>query len=333
MLEELKNNNNMQNHIHLNLALIASSAYIDKLLKESHESLQDLLMLERIVNKFSFQKTYVEVLGILTPNMQEMVNFIEDKLIKIVDEKFLDSFKKQDVDILTRCLRMYFNLNKQKEAQETFRKNIVTPYLKQVFTESNLDRLNPDVDKIYSQVLYFVNEKMRILLTVIEENPDLKTYNFTMNSFWKEFDKQSRIGLPYITAPGNPELFQKRFKSTWTTLKIIAEKCGNVNLLTEDGTFQEHIKRFNLPVYFEICYQKITGNFEGDLLLEKTNVYATPNELSCKLQPTLSLWLAISHCFSEDVYIDQLADQFLKLSMMLLSRYLGWYKLILKVSL
>ncbi|KAJ8923751.1 hypothetical protein NQ315_010332 [Exocentrus adspersus] len=267
----------------------------------------------------------MDELGVLSKDAEGIVKNIENKLLEMVNKRFLDAFKTGDQEILTRCLRMYDNLKKQDEAQKTFQVNVVRPALSQWFNERNLEKSHQDVNQIYEEVLIFMNTKMNVLFEILAENPELKCYNFTLNSFWKEFDKLSREGLPYITAPGNPELFQKRYKSTWTTLLKIARKCGSEDLLQEDDTFQDHLKRFNLPVYFEIRYQQIAGGFETDIL-NNTDVYASNNELSCKLKNTITLWKAVRRCYDEHVYLDQLADQFLKLSLMLLSRYLRWFQ-------
>lgn len=267
----------------------------------------------------------MQVLNIISPDIEEIVNTIENQLMEIINDNFLQAFHKKDVAALTRSLRLYNNLDGRNVAHETFRIHIIKPYLENVFTEKKLEKSNQDLDKIYEEVLSFINKEIDIINRIIDDNPDFKVYNFMLHGFWKEFDRQSRLGLPYITAPGNPELFRKRFSSTFQTLQEIAEKCGNVNLIREDETFQEHLKRFNLPVYFEIQYQKIAGAFESDFLIDKDKMYAPQNYLHAKLKPTIALYVNISRCFEDDVYIDQLADQFIKLSLMLLSRYLKWY--------
>lgn len=163
-------------------------------------------------------------------------------------------------------------------------------------------------------------------------NPELKSYSFILRSFWAEVDKQLREGLPYITAPGNPEMFQKRFQSTWKFLENISKKCGDENLIKTNESFEAHMKRFNLPVYFEICFQQIAGQFESDAVIKPgPNIYVGTNEIGCKLRITNALWKAMNLCFSKEIFIDNLADQFLKLSMLLLARYLNWFEVALKV--
>lgn len=151
---------------------------------------------------------------------------------------------------------------------------------------------------------------------------DLKGFNFIIKSFWLEVDKQLQENLPTITAPGNPDVFQKRFKETWHFFTQIAEKCNNLQLLQTDKTFQEHIKRFNLPVYFEIRFQQIATKLEEEILCSKL-VYEDSSE-GFKIKITADIWKAIKKCFDSDTFLVLLSGHFLKLSMLILSRYFTW---------
>lgn len=172
-----------------------------------------------------------------------------------------------------------------------------------------------------------------IISNLFYRNCDLKGFNFILNSFWLEADKQLRESLPNITAPGNPDLFQKRFKETWNFFREIALKCGSLQLLKSDDTFQEHIKRFNLPVYFEIRFQQIVAKLEEELLVN-TSVpeTTTKEEYGFNLKITSEIWKSINRCFNSEVFLELLSDQFLKLSMLILSRYLTWLDNCIPVS-
>lgn len=137
-----------------------------------------------------------------------------------------------------------------------------------------------------------------------------------------EVDKQLQDNLPTITAPGNPDVFQKRFKESWRFFTEIAKKCDNMELLKTDQTFQEHIKRYNLPVYFEIRYQQIASKLEEEILTCKSVFDKSDNGFRVKV--TGEIWNAIRRCFDNDTFLVLLAGQFLKLSMLILSRYFNW---------
>ncbi|XP_030755939.1 conserved oligomeric Golgi complex subunit 2 [Sitophilus oryzae] len=324
MMSEIKNNNLKQNHIHLKLGIVSSCLYVNLILEAVEKDLyKNLDTLERIVNKFSFQKVYLCELSLLTPEIQQISANVEEKLVANINKCLLSGLKDEDKDILLKCLRMYVNLQKEQEAYNTFQLNILRPELQPLFTQRYLERSGQDLEKIYSEVRAILHGKTDLLSEIIKENPELCSFNFILKSFWVEFDKQSTAGLSYITAPGNPELFQKRFISTFKLIKYIAEKSGNKDLVSKDESFQNNLKRFNLPVYFEIKFQQIAGNFESEIYnTSLNNIYLHNNDHFCTLKPSLALFKATQSCFHSNVYIDQLADQFIKLSLMLLSRYI-----------
>lgn len=293
--------------------------------------IKNLLTLERMVNKFSFQKNYLEELNLMTLDTQKIVNSVEYKLMVNLNNCFLHALHCENKDILIRALRMYVDLQKCDEAHLICQTHILKPVLQDILSERYLGLCNQDLDKVYSKVKEILDMKVDFLSEIVEENADLNCFNFVLKSFWKEFDRQSRVGLPHITAPGNPELFQKRFTCTYNLLKHIANKAGDEHLIIKDEEFQDHLKRFNLPVYFEIKFQQIAGNFESSTIdMDLKNVTADINKHSFRLKPSVILWEGLESCFHEDVFIDQLADHFIRLSMMLLSRYVLLLEKLLK---
>lgn len=168
-------------------------------------------------------------------------------------------------------------------------------------------------------------------------NSDINGFNFVINSFWIEVNKQLCENLQNITAPGNPELFQRRFKDTWKFLREIVSIVGDSSLLKDDSSFETHLKRFNLSVYFEIRFQQIAGKFEAETIFDPIELLDSnlkdqrnENELF-SLKITNQLCSCIKQCFQEEVFLVQLADQFFRLMMLLVSRYLRWFEVFLNV--
>lgn len=96
-----------------------------------------------------------------------------------------------------------------------------------------------------------------------------------------------------------------------------------MGLLRTDETFKEHIKRFNLPVYYEIRFQQIAYKMEEEIITYEF-VYPTGTEDEFKIDITAVTWKSIKRCFDSDTFLVLLSAQFLKLSMLILSRYFNW---------
>ncbi|XP_044765153.1 conserved oligomeric Golgi complex subunit 2 [Coccinella septempunctata] len=327
-LEDKRMNETQKSHLIAELNFISISLYVDNIIRNIQSNdMESLINLERAIYKYSFQRNYLLELGV--SETKGTKSGLENKLLNMIHQQFLRALKDKDSNSIARCLRMYSNLDKEKEAEEFYQLRFVRTALQPMYSEKNLDKFNQDINKIYNDTLNFLYNDMKILDDVLKENTDLQdSFNFILNSFWVEVDRQCRKGLPHITAPGNPELFQKRFVSTWNLLTEIAKKCGRENMIKENPSFQDHIKRFNLPVYFEIRFQQIASQFETDLMIKPndSSIHNGENDFGFKLKITLNLYVALKKCFDSNVFIDQLADHFLKFSMFLLSRYIMWFK-------
>lgn len=322
-MSDIKRNHSQQNHIHLKLGILNSTVYINVVITLIEASVvENLLTLERIVNKYSFEKIYLDELDLMTPDIEKVVKNVELKLLSNINNCFLKAVKDNDENIILRCLRMYVDLQLQDEAHDIFKTHIIKPALQPFLSERYLEKCGQDLNKVYVNIKHILDTTVERVTNIVNDNSELSSFSFILKSFWKEFDWQSRAGLPHITAPGNPELFQRRFTSTYNFLMYIAGKADDKSLVRLDDSFQAHLKRFNLPVYFEIKFQQIAGKFETDTLhFTLENITADHGKHSFKLKLTTIMWNAIVSCFQEDTYIDQLADQFIRLSMLLLSRY------------
>ncbi|KAF2897808.1 hypothetical protein ILUMI_08364 [Ignelater luminosus] len=282
---------------------------------------EDVAVLEHAVNEYSFCYLCLQEVDIDSKYIDEDVMNTAAQLLESINNIFLKGIQENDEELILRNLRMYENLNKQSEAEKCVREKMVCPTLNKILTRENLNVHKQNIKILYDKSMEFLNTNLKVLLAILDRNPDMKGFNFVINSFWLEVDKQLRENLPNITAPGNPEIFQRRFKDTWLFLEQIANAANDASLLKKDPLLQAHMKRFNLPVYFEVCFQQIAAQFEAALVGE---VKQEAKDDMFALKISLTLWNCIQCCFHDDVFLVPLTDQFLKLMELLLSRYLKW---------
>lgn len=166
-LETIKNNNTRRNYLNLKYGIISSALYIDDMIKTHDDDLfDDSIILERAVNKYSFEYNYLEAFNLVSD--VDEISFVGKKLTDMVNKIFLKSIKNDDENIMLRCLQMYDNLGEQKEAEKTYQIYIVRPALKHLFTESYLETCNQDVKKIYDETFNFIDTKLITLLNVLK---------------------------------------------------------------------------------------------------------------------------------------------------------------------
>lgn len=145
--------------------MVLSSLYVNNILKLNlEEADENLIYLERAVNKYSFQKMYLCEVGAKTDDVSDTMKM----LIEHINLFFLTAIKQNDAQIITRCLRMFVDLGLQSKAELFYREKIVRPVLRSIFTQKNLDKHHQELGKIYKEALYFLNTNMTVLLEVLE---------------------------------------------------------------------------------------------------------------------------------------------------------------------
>lgn len=128
-----------------------------------------------------------------------------------------------------------------------------------------------------------------------------------------------------------------KYKCTRDFLSKIEE------LLTSSGekvvaSFRHHNQtksfeaRWNLPVYFQICFQEIAGKFEAQLepLLNDDSLQAQPELDAYHLAPFNGAKQALTRCWSEGVYLPEVFAKFYKLNVQIVLRLSRWIRDVIK---
>lgn len=166
-LNSIKTNISESHEIKLKIDMIVASLYVNNLLRlDIEDAKEKLTYLERAVDKYSFQKMYLE--GTRSEPLDIDLSETEKCLIERIHVFFLNALRENDAEILTRCLRMYANLNLHCEAEKFYREKVVKPGLQRIFTQRNLERHQQELAKVYKEALDFLNNDMKVILEVIQ---------------------------------------------------------------------------------------------------------------------------------------------------------------------
>lgn len=164
-LAAINDNIVLSKHTKLQMDMLLSSIYISDILQmEITDQNENLVYLERSVEKYSFHKMYLKEVG--AENLEIDSNGLESRLLNKIQFFFLRGLKENDSTVVTRCLRMYVDLCQQEKAEISYREAIVRPAMKSVFTQKNLERHKQQLFELYQEALNFLNYDMKILLNV-----------------------------------------------------------------------------------------------------------------------------------------------------------------------
>ncbi|XP_013116222.2 conserved oligomeric Golgi complex subunit 2 [Stomoxys calcitrans] len=273
----------------------------------------------------------------LSAEAQTNIRRLESEVHKKLRALFAESLKIANAtcsESLERCLRIYITLDACTMAEMAFKEDIVAPYMSEILTEHNLQQTPQGLAGIYSKVLNFISLHMTDLLRLTQYTDKLRGFNFVVNSFWSDVEMRLENHMSSIFAPGNSEVFYAKYKCTRDFLSKIEELLAtedSIEVIKQHKQTKSFEARWNLPVYFQICFQEIAGKFEATLEPPLTEDALNTNSAHFQFKTFSKAMQAIESCWSEGVFLIELFPKFYKLHIQILLRLSHWIKVVLSL--
>ncbi|KAH6914040.1 oligomeric golgi complex component, COG2-domain-containing protein [Coprinopsis sp. MPI-PUGE-AT-0042] len=221
-----------------------------------------------------------------------------------------------------------------------------------------LDDSTDNLAHLYNQILRFIERDVCYLMDATESiknnaaNPEILDSNNTDSGFsllsnvvWDELSRaiQDEIGGLVFSA-GRPDEFRKvrvvlsadpqnvtvLFQHYETTqafirsLELLAPSGGAIEALRSHESFQTFERRWQLPVYFQLRWKEIIGKLEESLATQRLEPTYSKDISPFVTPQAAAVWVAISACWSAQVFIPELCSRFWRLTLQIISRYFVW---------
>ncbi|CAG9565224.1 unnamed protein product [Danaus chrysippus] len=308
----------------INCLLTLESILVDMKDKKYHEQ---IVIADRAAMQYN-QLTYSisKCDSLLKSEQKKQYTEVRGKLVQNLNDLLFQFWNDNSEEYLLRTLVTLSTLNRVSETEMLLRKEAVAPLLQDIINEPALQRSKDGLQGVYQRILSLLDTKLKLLLVVTQHSKLMvhaRKYRFLVNCFWCEVESRLEVNLASIFAPGNPQLFYRRYSESMCFIKKIEEYCSTkemIKLLHETPEYKSFLRRWNLPVYFQIRFQEVAGGFEGSL---KSSPVLQENDGFILLE-TYNCWKALQDCWSDGIYIEALSHKFWKLSLQLISRYATW---------
>ena len=130
----------------------------------------------------------------------------------------------------------------------------------------------------------------------------------------------------------------QRYVATLEFLQKLEAECVTPESLTtllKNSQYKNFLKKWNLPVYFQIRFQEIASGIETVLIepISPASVKGTLESLTqseFSLHATCTVWENLQMIWDDNVYLYQLFHRFWKLSLQICARYRIWIQSVLK---
>ncbi|XP_012154562.1 conserved oligomeric Golgi complex subunit 2 [Megachile rotundata] len=305
------------------------------------ESSVKIDILEQAAAEFSQLQFYLSRCKLDTINdKQKECEKLEQLYMKYLNEFFLACVQEKNSTFLIRCLRIYIMLDKISNAENLIRNEVVSPLVHNAINIENLQTNLLGLQNIYNMLLNILNVELKQLLdiTLYPDRYSVKGFNFLVNSFWVDVEEKIEQYIKCIFAPGDPILFHSRYIATLEFLEKLEAECvttESLAALKANSQYKHFLKKWNLPVYFQIRFQEITSAIEA-VLTEPISPSCVKGTLETLAQNDFSLhattitWDNLQKIWSNDIYLYQLFHRFWKFSLQICARYQTWIQEALK---
>ncbi|ORX77586.1 COG complex component [Anaeromyces robustus] len=326
---------------------------------DNQTMLMDCKKIERIAVEYNQLHYFVEKgkkLKFIT-NIDWKITKIKDNILSSLENMLTRSLeglkdKKEDEDkeleeLLIQCLRTYELIDKIEEVEDIIRKVLVKPFISKKITKHSLEfdplafstfpknskEANP-LTEMYNKIIEFIRVNCWTIIKITNKVLSDTRFDIFTNSFWIEISTRIISEISMIFAPGIPEVFHKNYNCTMdfvSEFETLFSSQKKVEKFRNSQPYNDFMKHWQLPIYFQIRYKNIITTFEEYLisnskLSEELSSYEIKTLDKINITANKKLIESIKFCWSDSVYLYLLTHKFWKLTIQLITRYILWVK-------
>eukprot|EP01103_Thecamoeba_quadrilineata_P014438 TRINITY_DN4313_c0_g1_i1.p1 TRINITY_DN4313_c0_g1~~TRINITY_DN4313_c0_g1_i1.p1 ORF type:complete len:797 (+),score=180.98 TRINITY_DN4313_c0_g1_i1:25-2415(+) len=309
------------------------------LIQRAANDFNQLLFYVSKTSEFPFTKLLIPRIEAIKRTMKEVLENLLSNGLNLDSNPFgpktstSTESEEERENIIANCLRTYSAMDNTHEAEKFLRMRLIHPYASKVVTLENLEKgkrgSTDGLRDIYQTLLKFIDNDLKLVLNLTQKK--VKGYNLIANTVFPEVKDLINTRLSVIFAAGIPDVFHKNYRETLEFVEGLEERCTRleeVKALREHPSCEDFFRTWNrnLSVYFGIRFGEISKRFESVLSvkLPQPNFSQKQEEGESKefrVKWSQELWGCLERCWSSQVFVRELIDRFLSLSLQLVSRY------------
>ncbi|KAJ3023287.1 Conserved oligomeric Golgi complex subunit 2 [Thoreauomyces humboldtii] len=333
-------------------ALLHESKAETKFNEQGEESVRGGKLIERVANEYS-QLRYLISRANGTPfvkKIEKRINRIKSTLTSSLSRSLTAAYKDVMADsssaatdaALSQILRTYVSVDRVDDAEKIFEQSITSPFLEQVVTRQKVEppgnsaaprsaesRAHSPLQNMYDAIVRFVRTDCAKALEVSGKAFHGTEGDLLVHAIWAPVAATIIKACPFIFNPGIPEVFHENYAMTMDFMTKLETQCrskGGLNTFRSHSATVDFLKRWQLPVYFQIRFREIATDFEETAVSTYDYERSMTTSEGLILPPSSALIICINLCWDDSVYLRGLTHRFWKLTLQLLARYIAWVR-------
>lgn len=251
-----------------------------------------------------------------------------DALRRVLEAALADRFARgvaaRSTELMAQCIRTFAIIDKMDDALRLFRSLVAAPAVAKIVTKDCVGAAGEGLDAVLSGLLAWLRDNMAVIRCVT--GAATKGIDLLVDAVWPEIVDSLMTKCSSIFSSGVADVFHRNYTAMQGFVDGVEQQCGTLAAVTRlraSPALAALRKRWSLPVYFQLRFQEIAGQFEATLM-DGFGLAEADSIDEVKSRPAAMLLVCVRRCWAPDVFVPALAHRFLKLSFQLVSRLAAW---------
>lgn len=215
-----------------------------------------------------------------------------------------------------------------------------------------LEDIDDPLARLYKQILRFIERDLSRIMDIAEKvsvkstrfpsakeghvsrSPvddvfiEGKGFEIMANVIWGEIGHAIMNELGGVVfSVGRPDDFRRHYEISQAfirSLEFLAPSIHSVEVMRAHPVYSAFEQRWQLSVYFQMRWKEIVGKLEDVLAVTRIDPTYARDKNAFVTPQANAVWVAITGCWSAEVFIPELCHRFWRLTLQILSRYRRW---------
>lgn len=324
VIEEMDMHIRKKKQLKLQKQVLVNTKHIEhsmKILNQLQNCEDETIILERILSEITFIQFHINSCK-NEPEFDKIRTTWESLkqcLLTKLQNLLLRAYNNREGSKVACFITALVNLTDVGHVEKLINEEILAPLFDELINEESLASDPRSLEGLHVRVLSHVDSFKQIFHTV-----DDGAFNFLEKCLIPQILKRFTINVKSIFAPGNADMFHRRYKESTRFLDQLEDRCKNwqgVKLVRESEEYKQFMNSWNVTVYFQLRFQNIAGKLESSLgVIPSLDMKVDKNKV-CKLPGTEQTWECIQLCWSDQVFLPPIVRRLWKLTLQIISRF------------
>eukprot|EP00842_Homolaphlyctis_polyrhiza_P004085 jgi/Hompol1/4678/HPOL_000800-RA len=261
-------------------------------------------------------------------------NFVRQAYITLSN----DPSNAEAASSLSQSLRVFILIDRVGDALAIFEDTIVRPFVEETIGSSEFlqsatssDQSTDPIRQLFQKIISFTQLRCLRIYEITTVALKGTPHDLLSEIVWTACTRAIISKAPIIFNAGIPDVFHRNYQTAvWfvTQFERFYKTRESILNLRSQTSYTEFMKKWQLPIYYQIRHNEIIVKFETALTndgpMDPKAQESNDSKMDLQLKASCALISALLQCWDDRVFLQSLSARFWKLSLQLIRRYADW---------